>query len=116
MESYYLYEKPKVLAGLGAQNIIEDLGVDPSYQYGKHAMVRADLSADQCKALIPIGNYCYDSKGCCPFLDEIPNFPKQDNGYCHLLKRGDWQGTGFGLLWDSCKECGINEYQSDYDE
>ena len=29
-------------------------------------------------------------------------------GYCHYLKTGDWFDDGTLLLWDMCKECGIN--------
>jgi hypothetical protein len=109
MKSYYLYETPEALTALGAQNVFTDIG---SFS----GLVSADLSDDQCKTLIPSGNYCYDGSSVCPFLDVIHHFPKQDNGYCHYLKRGDFQHTGLGLLWDSCKECGVNEYRSDYDE
>jgi hypothetical protein len=109
MESYYLYETSEALTAIGAQNVITDTG-------SLSALVSADLSDDQCKTLIPSGNYCYDENGVCPFLDVINHFPKQDNGYCHYLKSGDFQHAGLGLLWDQCKECGVNEYRSDYDE
>ena len=33
----------------------------------------------------------------------------QDNGYCHYLKRGDWEEEGWSLLWDMVKECGIKD-------
>lgn len=26
-----------------------------------------------------------------------------------LIPKGDWQEDGTMLLWDQCKECGINE-------
>ena len=60
--------------------------------------------------MIPWGIYCYDGNGPCPYLDRDENAPKQSNGYCWFLKKGDWnweeEGNGCGLLWDSCKECG----------
>jgi len=113
MKNYYLYESPEVLTNLGAQNIITDLVPDSRRIV---PMVSADLGDQQITALIPEGNYCYGKKGKCPFWDAIAEFPAQDNGYCHFLKSGDFQHYGLGLLWDGCKECGINEYQNDYDE
>jgi len=96
---------------------------------------------DNPPAHIPHGGYCYTveslgerAKGIkinpCPFWDADEARPEQECGYCHYLKRGDWdinsQGgtiinmkTGEhihldyypfgGLLWDMCKECGIND-------
>lgn len=75
----------------------------------------------------------------CPFWAKINFLPEQQNGYCHYLNKADialnskynkesiieYDKTGkntgksvaeiFGeyfpssLLWDQCKECGINE-------
>jgi len=71
----------------------------------------------------------------CPFWDIDEGRPAQENGYCHLLQAGDWENrepspllycspeftkeTGlkagdmvegsFGLVWDQCKECGVND-------
>ena len=77
------------------------------------------LTAEQCKSMIPEGTYCYtrDAAGkmkLCPFWDRDITKPTQENGYCAYLKCGDWEGPGLGLLWDQCKECGVNEYQQDY--
>jgi len=77
------------------------------------------LSEEQCKQLIPQGSYCYsrDANGAitlCPFWSRTESRPHQENGFCHFLKRGDWEGSGLGLVWDQCKECGVNEYQQDY--
>ena len=113
VKNYYLYESPEVLNTLGAQNI--HTGLVPESQRIV-PMVSADLTQEQCKALIPQGNYCYGTKCKCPFWDVIEEFPVQDNGYCHYLKSGDFQHNGLGLLWDMCKECNINEYRNDYDE
>ena len=33
---------------------------------------------------------------------------EQGTGYCHYLELGDWMDGGSNLLWDQCKECGIN--------
>jgi hypothetical protein len=80
---------------------------------------------------IPKGLYCYDENGKCPYWSLIKNLPIQENGYCSFLKKSDYdlneeQGEIHGrnrnngefvipthflplsLLWDQCKECGIN--------
>ena len=76
---------------------------------------------------IPKGSYCYTIQKIetdnvlgfriktktCPFLDSRLKYD-QNNGWCHLLKRGDWFKKSSGLLWDSCKECGIND-DNDYE-
>jgi len=56
--------------------------------------------------------YCSD----CPFSDSDPYQLEQNNGYCHYLHSGDWEDDHIGLLWDGCKECGVNEDFSKYDE
>jgi len=58
---------------------------------------------------IPVGIYCYDDKGLCEYWELRPDKPPQMNGYCRFLKEGDWESRRFGLLWDQCKECGVNE-------
>lgn len=45
----------------------------------------------------------------CPFMGWREDKPEQEQGYCHFLERGDWEDGGCGILWDGCKECGINE-------
>ena len=35
-------------------------------------------------------------------------FPHYQIGECTLLHISDLDQIGFGLLWDQCKECGIN--------
>ena len=80
------------------------------------------------KSLIPKGIYCYDENGRCPYWSMDENRPEQENGYCSFLEKGDWDfnneseavnvATGeiveipfpVGLLWDSVKECDINDY------
>lgn len=46
----------------------------------------------------------------CPYLKIRRDKPEQRNGYCRLLKAGDWMPHPHGtmLLWDGCKECGVN--------
>ena len=90
------------------------------------------------ESLIPKGQYCYtyeDGKfKPCPYWDTVDDAPSQYNGYCHFLEKGDLEietemvfideKTGeksmgnelpfpCSLLWDQCKECGIN---NDIDE
>lgn len=62
------------------------------------------------KMYIPEGGYCYSGQYKCPFWDRDRSKPEQVSGYCHYLKRGDWENEHFGLLWDSCKECGVKDY------
>lgn len=86
------------------------------------------------KKKIPVGVYCYTFKSgqyyCCPFWGINQNYPSQGNGYCSLIKKGDWDlsndaiitdmKTGeiikaesipfsAGLLFDQVKECGYKE-------
>lgn len=78
---------------------------------------------------IPIGSYCRD----CVFRDIDKTKPPQMNGYCHYMKKGDWditneavvidmktgekvslkdmEGISMGLIWDGCKECGVKDYE-----
>lgn len=54
--------------------------------------------------------YC----GGCPFKDrsDIADllFGEQSSGYCYYLGKGDFSFIRpTDLLWDGCKECGINE-------
>ena len=69
---------------------------------------------------IPEGSYCYtilsiDEKtgliktNCCPYLYHADDQHYQENGYCSLMKHGDWMGDSLTLLWDSVKECGHND-------
>lgn len=64
---------------------------------------------------IPKGCYCYDENGLCPHWEKRHDKPEQENGYCHYLQKGDWDFT-FGLLWDQCKECGVNLDEENEDE
>lgn len=72
--------------------------------------------------------------GQCPYWDSNDEKPYQYNGYCWFLMKGDWtmngekewvdQKTGkvqtgdemglpTSLIWDMCKECGINDEEDD---
>ena len=66
------------------------------------------FTEQKAKAVIPHGCYCYDENGTCPFWDRWDHLPEQSNGYCHWMQCGDWEEDGTMLLWDQCKECGIN--------
>lgn len=92
------------------------------------------------ESVIPKGPYCYTYKDdeyyCCPYWSIDKTKPIQANGYCSYMEKGDWnlnEGAvltdlktgeetpvedlpfGVGLLWDQCKECGVNdEFDSPY--
>jgi len=77
------------------------------------------------ESVIPQGCYCYNNLrdsgrktgnnipifdvDVCPYWDIDEDQPEQMNGYCWFMEYGDWEDGGGGLLWDSCKECGIND-------
>ena len=86
-------------------------------------------------SVIPSGPYCYtyDTDGKykpCPYWRRIEDRPEQYDGWCDFLELGDLENeeemeftdmeTGekkkgnelpfpCSLLWDACKECGIND-------
>lgn len=75
---------------------------------------------------IPVGYYCYRTVGLdaqtgrlkievCPHWSCRHDKLDQENGYCCLLGRGDWEVRGISLLWDQVKECGINIKDEDVD-
>ena len=68
------------------------------------------------KKIIPHGDYCYDSNGCCPFWDKWEMMGEQNNGYCMYLQAGDFTDKGTSLLWDQIKSCGINNQMEDKTE
>ena len=86
-------------------------------------------------SVIPVGMYCYgvpksdyeamfdkenhriDLTGkskICPYWSLNQEHPHQLNGYCGFLGEGDWEQEGFGLLWDQCKECGVDRDACDH--
>lgn len=75
--------------------------------------------------LIPKGIYCHGEievidgmairTEVCPFWRKLDTRPVQENGFCILMQRGDWTEEGFGLLWDQCKECGINDDDEEFE-
>lgn len=85
-------------------------------------------------SVIPKGVYCYtlDKTGkqvTCPYWRRIKERGKQEDGWCDYLEKGDVElvaeggffqmgednqpildtEIGFSLLWDMCKECGVND-------
>lgn len=125
---YYTYASKQELLDIGADpsTIFKDISQLSELMDHKDVkeLNQVELTKEQCAKLIPEGNYCYGIKTLedgfvvrptCPFWDKLLDFPKQNNGYCHYLKQGDFQG-GLGLLWDQCKCCGVNEYKDDYNE
>lgn len=80
-------------------------------------------------SVIPRGCYCYtriprpknEPDGHfvpriepCPYWAFDKGRPEQQAGYCAHLKAGDWEEDGTLLLWDQCKECGVNDDDQDY--
>jgi len=95
------------------------------------------------ESLIPQGFYCYSISKTgklipCPYYESREDLLEQENGYCSFLAKSDWdlnEETGdvqwlngktkepstktkahkipISLLRDMCKECGINEDDSD---
>lgn len=69
---------------------------------------------------IPNGIYCHthDHLHLCPFWDRDDEMDYMESGYCHYLKMGDhdfYEQHGYmSLLWDMCKECGVNEDDDDW--
>jgi hypothetical protein len=74
------------------------------------------------ESLIPHGDYCYTPEEApsaengwvykvrtCPFLQFLPDKPPQLDGWCDYLKAGDFEENGTSLLFDSVKECGVNQ-------
>lgn len=69
---------------------------------------------------IPLGPYCYDKHGLCPFWHISGKRHWQRAGYCDYLEFGDWEvevpddwpegfpTSALSLLWDQVKECGVN--------
>lgn len=67
---------------------------------------------------IPLGCYCYGVDGECPFWDRDDEQEPMEDGYCHYLGMGYWelyeQEDYISLLWDQCKECGVNDIDEEY--
>jgi hypothetical protein len=73
---------------------------------GKDPRVMEKLRAEQGESVVSRGMYCYDEKGTCPYWDKAENGEDQNNGYCWLMCKGDWDAD-MDLLWDQCKACGL---------
>ena len=91
-------------------------------------LVKPDISIEDAlkdpEKWIPEGIYCYRMnydiypycKGTaylCPFWEHKKDREHMEDGYCHFLKKGDLEfleeDDFLSLLWDMCKECGIND-------
>jgi hypothetical protein len=95
------------------------------------------------QSVIPAGPYCYtyiDSyRYVCPYYSIRKGYHSQEDGYCAYLGKGDYEinreaywtsgddpggepqtaveiGIPMSLLWDMCKECGINTEWEEKDE
>jgi len=97
-----------------------------------------DIEKKEMEKSIPKGLYCYNENGRCPWLEHRPEHHGQEDGYCKYLGKGDYEinrevkeatvtytnkagkrvteieiygpdnPCAFSLLWDMCKECGID--------
>jgi hypothetical protein len=90
---------------------------------------RHDARMAHAAEVVPHGMYCYVPTGpmaervmpdgttrismptkTCPFWARNGMKREQEDGYCRLIKKGDWMPNPHGtmLLWDQVKECGVN--------
>lgn len=89
---------------------------------------RLDERMEVAKTVVPAGLYCYApgplktvmledgssvermTRCKCPYWKRNGHKSHQRDGYCKLLKSGDWMPHPHGtfLLFDQVKECGIN--------
>lgn len=98
----------------------------------RERQTRHDRRMEQAAEVVPYGMYCYtrtpdaawDAERAatgrpfipgryapCPYYKVRQDKPEQQRGYCRLVKAGDWMPAEKGgtmLLWDGCKECGVN--------
>lgn len=68
--------------------------------------------------VVPKGMYCYErtkdgTQLRCPYWRSNPSRDYQENGCCLLLDIEDYSESPFSLLWDQCKECGVNDEWDD---
>jgi len=79
--------------------------------------MREEIGADA----IPEGLYCYTYTGqigvfgpeteACPYWGRVKSRDSKQDGWCIYMGKGDLEieEAGFtSLLWDRCKECGVN--------
>lgn len=78
------------------------------YEMEENPIRHIRTSEELLKKVIPVGDYCYDKSGCCPFLEKWNMMGEQNSGYCMYLEEGDFTKNGTFLLWDRIKCCGIN--------
>lgn len=78
------------------------------YEMEKNPIRHIRTSEELLKKVIPVGDFCYDRNGCCPFWEKWNMMGEQNSGYCMYLEEGDFTKNGTFLLWDQIKCCGIN--------
>lgn len=88
---------------------------------------RHDARMAAAREVVPHGAYCYAATGpmasragpdgthsvsmpvaTCPHWSTNGRKRDRQDGYCRLMRVGDWMGRGASLLWDQVKECGVN--------
>ena len=76
-------------------------------------LIKPDVSIEDAlkkpEKWIPDGCYCHG----CIFWERIPDREPMEDGWCLYLNKGDLEfyeeDNWLSLLWDQCKECGIND-------
>jgi hypothetical protein len=100
----------------------------------RERQARYDRRIAEAKTKVPEGDYCYGNTGrmiettlsngakatvpeakICPYWKRRGDKPEQANGYCRLMKAGDWmkQPIRTMLVWDQVKDCDINHYDDE---
>ena len=89
----------------------DDTGFPVSLRGSRRQSEMMALKRDKGESVIPLGCYCYDVNGNCPYHMIMEGKPAQGDGFCWFLGHGDWMDDGHGMtnLWDSCKICSVNE-------
>lgn len=107
-----------------------------SERIARERQSRHDARMDEAAKVVPNGMYCYEwltepklvivdgvprirgESRMCPYWKLHGGKRPQENGYCRLLKVGDWtppEKGGTFLLWDQVKECGVNHGHDEED-
>lgn len=124
------------LVNTDVQNVVLDMEDGQEKNYQKMNMKKDSVNRrKRDESQIPYGYYCYTrfkngKRVLCPYWSLKEELPEQYNGYCSFLEKSDIDlakeqvminsKTGkkakgidlsfpTSLLWDQCKECGINE-------
>jgi len=56
---------------------------------------------------VPVGMYCYDDNGHCPYWSADQTRHEYEYGHCSLVSHDDWNSQYTSLLHEQCKECSL---------